>query len=72
MSQTIKAIYENGVLKPAATLKLKEHQQVKITIVPNEEKKIPPQVKRIIDHLSGPLPTRSSDEIMQDTQVDVD
>jgi predicted DNA-binding antitoxin AbrB/MazE fold protein len=34
MSLTIEAIYENGVLKPARPLPLKEHETVRITIEP--------------------------------------
>ena len=32
MSLTVEAIYENGVLKPAQPLALKEHETVRITI----------------------------------------
>ncbi len=32
MAITVEAIYENGVLKPAQPLPLKEHEQVQITI----------------------------------------
>jgi predicted DNA-binding antitoxin AbrB/MazE fold protein len=32
MSFTIEAIYENGVLKPAQSLPLKEHEKVTVTI----------------------------------------
>ncbi|MGP0069401.1 MAG: antitoxin family protein [Isosphaeraceae bacterium] len=34
MTLTIEAIYENGVLKPAQPLPLKEHETVRITIEP--------------------------------------
>ena len=34
MTLTVEAIYENGVLKPAQPLPLKEHQQVRVTIQP--------------------------------------
>jgi predicted DNA-binding antitoxin AbrB/MazE fold protein len=34
MALTIEAVYENGVLKPAHPLPLKEHEQVRITIEP--------------------------------------
>ena len=34
MALTIEAIYENGVLKPAEPLPLKEHEKVTITIRP--------------------------------------
>jgi predicted DNA-binding antitoxin AbrB/MazE fold protein len=32
MTITVDAIYENGVLKPAKPLPLKEHEQVRVTI----------------------------------------
>lgn len=32
MAITIKAVYENGVLKPLGALYLREHQQVQITL----------------------------------------
>jgi predicted DNA-binding antitoxin AbrB/MazE fold protein len=34
MTLTIEAIYENGVLKPAKPLPLKEHEKVTVTIQP--------------------------------------
>ncbi len=34
MPLTVEAIYENGVLKPAQPLPLKEHAMVRITIEP--------------------------------------
>jgi predicted DNA-binding antitoxin AbrB/MazE fold protein len=34
MTLTVEAIYENGVLKPARPLPLKEHETVRITIEP--------------------------------------
>ena len=34
MSLTIEATYENGVLKPAQPIPLKEHERVTITIQP--------------------------------------
>ncbi len=34
MAITIEATYEDGVLKPAQALPLKEHEQVRITIQP--------------------------------------
>lgn len=34
MTITVEAVYENGVLKPAQTLALKEHEKVSITIRP--------------------------------------
>ena len=35
MAITVEAIYENGVLKPAEPLPLKEHEKVCITIRPS-------------------------------------
>jgi predicted DNA-binding antitoxin AbrB/MazE fold protein len=32
MGLTIEAVYENGVLKPAQPLPLKEHEKVRITV----------------------------------------
>jgi predicted DNA-binding antitoxin AbrB/MazE fold protein len=32
MALTVEAVYENGVLKPAQPLPLKEHEQVQITV----------------------------------------
>jgi predicted DNA-binding antitoxin AbrB/MazE fold protein len=32
MALTVEAVYENGVLKPAQPLPLKEHERVQITI----------------------------------------
>ncbi len=75
MSKIIEAIYENGVLKPTKVLKLGEHQVVKIAIVSPEahrKQKIPPAVKKIIRHLKSTLPTRTSKELIKDTQIDVD
>jgi predicted DNA-binding antitoxin AbrB/MazE fold protein len=34
MAITVEAIYENGVLKPAQSLPLKEHERVQITVAP--------------------------------------
>jgi predicted DNA-binding antitoxin AbrB/MazE fold protein len=34
MTITIEAVYENGVLKPAEPLPLKEHDKVTVTILP--------------------------------------
>jgi len=37
MSQTIIAVYEKGIFKPSQRVNLKEHQKVKITILPLDE-----------------------------------
>ena len=36
MSETVKAVYENGVLRPLRPLKLRERQTVRLQIVPEE------------------------------------
>ncbi len=35
MSLTIEAVYEDGVLKPAQPLPLKEHERVQVTLEPS-------------------------------------
>jgi len=32
MTQTIRAVYENGVLRPLDAIALKEHEEVKVTV----------------------------------------
>ena len=34
MTLTVEAIYENGMLKPAAPLPFKEHEKVTVTVQP--------------------------------------
>ncbi len=34
MTLTVEAVYENGVLKPAQPLPLKEHEKVTVTLAP--------------------------------------
>jgi predicted DNA-binding antitoxin AbrB/MazE fold protein len=34
MAITIEAVYENGVLKPAQPLPLREHEKVQVTVIP--------------------------------------
>lgn len=36
MAITVEAVYENGVLKPAQPLPLKEHEKVRITVEPGD------------------------------------
>jgi predicted DNA-binding antitoxin AbrB/MazE fold protein len=40
-TQTITAVYENGVLRPERPLKLREHQSVQIQIMPTEPAETP-------------------------------
>lgn len=75
MPKTIEAIYENGVLKPLEKLDIEEHKKIRIIIaVPESEviEEIPKPVKQIIEHLKGPLPTRSVEDLISDTNIDVD
>jgi predicted DNA-binding antitoxin AbrB/MazE fold protein len=37
MALTVEAVYENGVLKPAQPLPLKEHEKVRLSITPSAE-----------------------------------
>jgi predicted DNA-binding antitoxin AbrB/MazE fold protein len=34
MSQVVRAVYENGVLRPLGSLELQEHQQIRVTVEP--------------------------------------
>jgi predicted DNA-binding antitoxin AbrB/MazE fold protein len=36
MSQVVTAVYENGVLRPLSTLNLREHQRVRIHVLPEK------------------------------------
>jgi predicted DNA-binding antitoxin AbrB/MazE fold protein len=40
MSITFDAIYEDGVLKPVSPLPLKEHEQVRATLVPKTSEEV--------------------------------
>ena len=72
MPKTIEAIYEDGVLKPMQSLNIKEHQIVKIIIASHDLEETPDEVKKIINHLKGPLPSRTPSEMAKDTEIDVD
>lgn len=37
MALTVEAVYENGVLRPAEPLPLKEHEKVQLTVFPAAE-----------------------------------
>jgi len=37
MTETVTAIYENGVLRPLRPLKLKERQRVQVRVIPSED-----------------------------------
>ena len=37
MSKVIDAVYENGVFKPGKKIRMKEHQRVRIQILPDDD-----------------------------------
>ena len=61
MTKTLKAVYENGVLRPLEDLVLKEHQEVTITVSDPIDRWIDheymEQVKKEVASM-GPAPTR--------------
>lgn len=50
MNNTITAVYEDGVLKPLERLNLKEHEQIRIRIEPQEELNITPQFSQRVEN----------------------
>ena len=75
MPKTIDAIYENGVFKPLEKLDMEEHKKIRIILAVAELEvleQIPKPVQQIIEHLKGPLPTRSIEDLTSDTEIDVD
>ncbi len=70
MTQITEAIYTNGVLKPAADLKLRDQQRVRVIVEPIEESledreaavaRLKTGIANMQFSSKGPLPTR--DEI---------
>jgi predicted DNA-binding antitoxin AbrB/MazE fold protein len=55
MSQSVEAIYENGVLKPRQPVQLSEHQHVRLIIEPATELSREEVIKRLkaMGHLQG-------------------
>jgi predicted DNA-binding antitoxin AbrB/MazE fold protein len=55
MAITIEAIYENGVLKPAQLLPLKEHEKVRVTVesVKGPAASPPDEAERIVRRSYG-------------------
>jgi len=58
MAKSIKALYENGVFKPLAKVRLKNRQRVELTVVENEK---PP--KRIVHSTANRHPVPSRGEV---------
>lgn len=71
MSQTITAIYEDGVLKPTEPLDLKEHEEVSVTITPVPLHSLSPEerVRRLKEFwatrrpIFAPIPRPTRDEL---------
>ena len=51
MNNTIMAVYEKGVLKPLEGLNLKDHEQVRIKIEPQNIEITPQFAKRVEDFI---------------------
>jgi predicted DNA-binding antitoxin AbrB/MazE fold protein len=49
MTLTVEAVYENGVLKPAQPLPLKEHEKVRITVAASSTDR-PADLARLMAH----------------------
>ena len=67
MALTIEAVYENGVLKPAQPLPLKEHEQVVVTV----ERARPPIWERIAA-LTADAPPEELDKPPVDGAAQID
>ena len=69
---TVEATYENGVLKPAQPLPLKEHEKVQITVQPASE--IAPvdleEAKRIVGRSYGIIGWTGDPEIVRRIALD--
>jgi len=61
MAITVEAVYEDGVLKPAKPLPLKEHEKVSITV----EEKQPSLVERMVARAHA-LPPETLDRLPAD------
>jgi predicted DNA-binding antitoxin AbrB/MazE fold protein len=53
MSQTVDAVYENGILRPIGPLQLQEHQQVRVTVEPVPSGVAEPRAAVPVDPLAG-------------------
>jgi len=71
MPKIIEAIYQNGVLKPLKKLDLREHEKVKIKLIPHKAKIAKP-IQDMIDILHGQLPVRSVEDMAKDSEIEVD
>jgi predicted DNA-binding antitoxin AbrB/MazE fold protein len=53
MSQVIRAVYEEGMLRPLAPLQLQEHQQVRVTVESPPPEQANPAAAARVDPLAG-------------------
>ncbi|MGA2063707.1 MAG: antitoxin family protein [Thermoguttaceae bacterium] len=53
MSQVIRAVYEEGMLRPLAPLHLQEHQQVRVTVESLPSEPANPAAVTPVDPLAG-------------------
>ena len=67
MALTFEAVYENGVLKPAGPLPLKEHEKVNVTVEPAR----PPIWERIAAR-AAEIPQEEVDRLPPDGAAQVD
>jgi predicted DNA-binding antitoxin AbrB/MazE fold protein len=71
MAITIEAVYENGVLKPAQPLPLREHEQVRVTVHLTADVKAPSgaiQRGHGLSRWAGPL--EDLDHLIDDDEND--
>lgn len=64
MSQTITAVFENGVFKPLQDVQIKEHEKVEIKILSHDEWQ--ERFNRIIKKIHGKASQYSCEEIEAD------
>lgn len=67
MALTVEAVYENGVLKPAQPLPLREHETVRITV----ERARPPIWERIAAR-AAQIPPEEADKLPADGAAQID
>lgn len=53
MSKLITAIYEDGIFKPLQDINLRDHQRVKLEIIPEEETSLIESQKKALLEIAG-------------------
>jgi predicted DNA-binding antitoxin AbrB/MazE fold protein len=53
MSKLITAIYEDGILRPLQDINLRDHQRVKLAIIPETENSLVESQKRALLEIAG-------------------